>query len=136
DSAPLFSLPETEEEITHLAEPVNVPEPISRRVLANNLADYYGEDKSIRVFDGAGMVPANRIRVCDLSDHLGTWAHLPTGANEVALDPVLGRVAFAADQAAPPLVAFHYGLRPDPGGGGRGRPRRPGVGAGPLLSAA
>src|SRR5262249_59522275 len=131
DSAPLFSLPETEEEITHLAEPVNVPEPISRRVLANNLADYYGEDKSIRVFDGAGMVPANRIRVCDLSDHLGTWAHLPTGANEVALDPVLGRGAFAADQAAPPLVTFHYGFSAHLRGGGDHPPLAPAAPPGP-----
>ena len=34
----LFTRPERENEITHLAEPINVPEPISRRVLAQYLA--------------------------------------------------------------------------------------------------
>ncbi len=116
-SAPLFSLPETEDEITHLAEPVNVPEPIRRRVLANDLADYYGAGKSFFLTDGNGIVAANRIRVCDLSDQGSTWAHLPTGPDAVALDPVLGRVAFSQDQAPPPLVTFHYGFSADLGGG-------------------
>ena len=33
--APLFTRPQTEDTITHLAEPINVPLPISRRVLEN-----------------------------------------------------------------------------------------------------
>jgi hypothetical protein len=74
---PLFSLPETEDEFTHLAEPLNVPMPISRRMLAGESfppepvkaedrptwandyfpwpnqfhpsADYYGAGRSIRL---------------------------------------------------------------------------------------
>src|SRR5262245_41314814 len=107
-SAPLFNPPLTEDEFTHLAEPVNVPDRISRRVLSRNLADYYGRAVLI---DG---VAADKVRVCDLSDHNGTWAHLPKEG--VALDPVLGRVAFAADRDAP-LVTFHYGFGADLGGG-------------------
>jgi hypothetical protein len=107
-SAPLFNAPLTEDEFTHLAEPVNLPGRISRRVLSRDLADYYGRAVLI---DG---VPADQVRVCDLSDHNGTWAHLPEEG--VALDPVLGRVAFAADRDAP-LVTFHYGFSADMGGG-------------------
>lgn len=76
-NTPLFTSPETEDEITHLAEPINVPEPISRRVLDAYLADYYGvgEDglrKSIVLRTGAGddseVVDSSHIAVCNLSD--------------------------------------------------------------------
>ena len=33
----LFTRPETEDEVSHLAEPINVPEPISRRLLDAHL---------------------------------------------------------------------------------------------------
>ena len=39
---PLYNRPETEDQITHLAEPINVPMPISRRVLDRYLDTYYG----------------------------------------------------------------------------------------------
>jgi hypothetical protein len=39
---PLFTKPEAENEITHLAGPINVPEPITRRVLDRYLEAYYG----------------------------------------------------------------------------------------------
>ncbi|HQV13161.1 MAG TPA: hypothetical protein PKW52_17615, partial [Nitrospira sp.] len=38
----LFTRPQSEADITHLAQPLNVPEPISRRVLDTYLAQYYG----------------------------------------------------------------------------------------------
>jgi hypothetical protein len=38
---------EAEDEITHLADPINVPMPISRRILDAYLKDYYGRDKSL-----------------------------------------------------------------------------------------
>src|SRR6185369_3371918 len=40
----LYNNPETEDEITHLAEPINVPMPIIRRVLHRDLDQYYGVD--------------------------------------------------------------------------------------------
>ena len=43
---PLYNRPETEDQITHLAEPINVPMPISRRVLDRYLDTYYGVGKS------------------------------------------------------------------------------------------
>jgi hypothetical protein len=109
----LFTRPERENEITHLAEPINVPEPISRRVLAQYLPRYYGEGKSIAL-DGVDIAAIN---VCDLSDAGGgTWAHTPP-AGRIAVDPVLGRIFCGDPQAEPPRVTFHYGFSADMGGG-------------------
>ena len=86
----LFTRPEREEAITHLAEPINVPMPISRRVLAQYLAQYYGEQKSLWIRG----VDISAINVCNLSDAGGgAWAHTPP-AGRIAIDPVLGRIFF------------------------------------------
>ena len=109
----LFTRPEREDEITHLAEPINVPDPISRRVLAQHLAQYYGEEKSIAI-DGVDIASIN---ICNLSDAGGgAWAHIPP-VGRVAIDPVLGRIFCGDAQAAPPRVTFHYGFSADMGGG-------------------
>src|SRR5262249_13575184 len=125
---PLYTRPETEDQITHLAAPINVPMPISRRVLERYLETYYGVDKSLLLtVDGRDITPgdpsllspsppvqtlADLIRVCDLSDlhdasgHVIGWAHMPQDA--IAIDPVLGRLAFPI----PPRevqVTYHYG---------------------------
>ena len=113
---PLFTRPQTEGDITHLAEPLNVPAPISRRRLDTALADYYGEELSVCV-EG---VPWTDVAVCDLSDldAAGTaWAHTPPAAARVAVDPVLGRLAFRDAQETPPRVRFHYGFSAATGGG-------------------
>jgi hypothetical protein len=104
----LFTNPVTEDEVTHLAEPINVPAPISRRVLDAYLPKYYGEGESLS-FKG---VPIEEIIVCDLSG----WVRTPP-AGKVAIDPVLGRIAFADAQTEPPLVTFHYGFSYEMGGG-------------------
>ena len=107
---PLFTSPMTEDEITHLAEPLNVPDPISRRVLARARALYYGtragavgrrqrrsEHRAVR---RRRRGPRSDVVVCDLSDDGAAWAHVPpTGS--YAIDPVLGRIALAADRAVP-----------------------------------
>ena len=109
----LLTRPERENEIAHLAEPINVPEPISRRALAQYLRRYYGEGKSIAL-DGVDIAAIN---VCDLSDAGGgIWAHTPP-AGRIAIDPVLGRIFCGDPQAAPPLATFHYGFSADMGGG-------------------
>jgi hypothetical protein len=110
----LFTLPELEDEITHLAEPINVPAPIGRRTLDRELARYYGAGLSLSVqFDGT-LVPRADVVVCDLSE----WAHDPP-AGKVAIDPRLGRLAVAADVTLPGAidVTFHYGAAGDLGGG-------------------
>src|SRR5262245_1307518 len=95
----LYNQPETEAEITHLAEPINVPLPITRRVLDRDLDKYYGVEagdqlRSILLnLNGADVSlsdvansspPGPLIDVCDLSDITDSsgnvigWAHKPT----------------------------------------------------------
>lgn len=126
---PLYGEPRTEEEISHLAEPFDVPLPLSRRWLSAHQAHYYGPDRSLLVDVVDGSMPAT-VRVCDLSDTGGGWAHEPTpGSDTVAIDPVLGRVFFADPVAAnaTPVGTFHYGSALEIGGGGydRGDPPVP-----------
>src|SRR5205814_772369 len=108
----------------HIADEMNVPAPIRRRALEERPEDYYGEHKSLVVYrDGLNKpVPMEDIVVADLSG----WAYVPTGVR-VAIDPVLGRIAFAARRA--PLegvwVSYHYGFSADLGGGEYDRPVRP-----------
>jgi hypothetical protein len=129
---PLFISPRTEEDITHVAEALDVPLPITRRLLKAELDPLYGAGGSLRLqrrtAAGLTTVPQADIRACSLSDDPagppGTWAHEPQpGDTHVAVDPVLGRVAFAA---APPagekrLATFHYGSALAAGGGGYDR---------------
>ncbi len=113
NNTPLFTRPETEPTITHLAGHLNVPEPISRRRMFEFIEDYYGDGKSVSIQG----VAADRVRVCNLSDDGGGWAHTPPPAGKVAIDPVLGRIAFGDAQATPPLVTFHHGFSADMGDG-------------------
>jgi len=134
---PLYNLPETEDDIAHLAGPVNVPMPISRMVLKNDLETYYGKDKSILVYaNNSAVVPEeinmlasppaslnDLITVCNLSDVydsggvLTGWAHVPE--NKIAIDPFLGRLAFPANFPAPETVhvSYYYGFSAEMGGG-------------------
>lgn len=131
----LFTNPVTEDEITHLAEPINVPEPILRRVMSDRLALYCGTrpgpaaavdnaDPSIVLNVDGAEVARTDIVVCNLADDGTDWAHeAPSG--RYAIDPVLGRVAVAADLAAPTSVevTYHYGFSADMGGGEYSRAR-------------
>jgi hypothetical protein len=122
NDAQLHTRPEREEEITHLAEPINVPEPITRRRLKDQLDRYYGPERSLLVELDALPVPASDISVCDLSDGPAGWAHdAPLG--HVAIDPVLGRLALASDIAIPVrvLVTWHYGAPGEFAGGAYAR---------------
>jgi hypothetical protein len=115
---PLYRRPETEDEITHLAEPANVPEPLARRVLASRLAALYGASRSLALHVDGAEVPVGRVRVCDLRDDGATWAHLPAD-DVVAVDPELGRVALPATATAATTVevTFHHGFPSELGGG-------------------
>ena len=129
----LYNNPESEAEITHLAEPINVPMPFGRRILDSYLDTYYGPGKSLLVNVNGVDLPTHdtsppsgelTVCVCDLSDVDDgggniTWAHQPAG--KVAIDPVLGRIAFpiVSPPAAEPVVrvTYHYGFSAPMGGG-------------------
>lgn len=113
----LYNNPATETDITHLAEPVDVPQPLTRRVLNREKSVYYGIGKSVSIAVNNVDVPASDVDICDLSDVGTGWAHTP--AARIAIDPVLGRIALPT--AASPLssvrVTYSYGFSDDLGGG-------------------
>lgn len=82
---------------------------------------YYGVDRSFAIwaedwagFDGSEPVPLANIIPADLSG----WDYTPP-AKHVAVDPVLGRLAFPASQAPRKgvRVSYQYGFSADIGGG-------------------
>ena len=103
----LFNQPETEDEMTHLAEPQNVPGPISRGAAAANLAQL---GRSFQIETEKGTVHSDEIEICDLS----VWK---APAGQVGVDPVRGRFVLPANVKAPPLVSFRYGFAASIGGG-------------------
>ncbi|HEX5606795.1 MAG TPA: hypothetical protein VFY96_09790 [Candidatus Binatia bacterium] len=155
----LFNQPLAEAEISHLAEPLNVPMPISRRVLDRCFDTYYGLDaagalKSLLLnVNGTDVLPpegsavpvsppeltASDLVVCNLSDvkdaggNIIGWAHKPK--NKIAIDPVLGRIAFPENRPAPTTVtvSYHYGFSAAMGGGEYGR-ERTFIGSDPAVS--
>ena len=131
---PLFRLPITEKQITHIAEPTNVPDPINLRLMAravkaaatdDTVADDYGDRQSI-VLARPNVNPAKPpipvdvgdICVCDLRDVAAGWAHQTTlDANKIAIDPTLGRVLLGANISETIISTFHSGFSRAIGGG-------------------
>ncbi|QXE38317.1 hypothetical protein KQY30_32875 [Streptomyces sp. GMY02] len=116
NDTPLVTKPVPEPSATHVATVDNVPAYIRRRQLADRLADYYGPGKSftIRCDGREEPVPMSDLVVADLSD----WRYRPK-RGQVAVDPVLGRIAFGS-RSAPRQgvwVTYHYAFADDTGGG-------------------
>ncbi|MCX4677162.1 hypothetical protein OG413_17965 [Streptomyces sp. NBC_01433] len=116
NDSPLVTKPVPEPSATHIATVDNVPAFIRRRQLSDRLADYYGPGKSFTVWrDGQDEpVPMSDIVVADLSG----WRYRPK-LGQVAVDPVLGRLAFGS-RSAPRQgvwVTYHYAAGDDIGGG-------------------
>jgi hypothetical protein len=92
------------------------PQPIRRRRLAEDLAAYYGDGKSLQIWAGtpAKPVTADQIVVADLTD----WHYRPK-AGRVAVDPVLGRITFPPGPSLRRAVwvGYHYAFSDDIGGG-------------------
>ncbi|MFD8800543.1 hypothetical protein [Streptomyces atroolivaceus] len=112
----LVTRPVPEPSTTHIATIDNVPASISRRQLADRPADHYGPGKSFTVWrDGQDEpVPLSDIVVADLSG----WRYRPR-LGQVAVDPVLGRIAFGS-RSAPRRgvwVTYHHAFGDDTGGG-------------------
>jgi len=122
NDGPLCMRPEPEADPTHIAGEFNLPVPIRRRLFEEHKDQLYGEGKSIQIWKGvkAGKkivpqaVPLNQIVPTDLSD----WQYLPR-RGMVAVDPVLGRIAFPPRQFPKNgvWVSYHYGFSMDVGGG-------------------
>ncbi|SYX83998.1 hypothetical protein [Paenibacillus alvei] len=126
----LFTHPMTEGEFTELAKPLDVPEPISRHVLNTQLDEYYGKDRSLFLqidgsdFPAKGQHLSEALNVCNLSDVIDAqgniigWAHMPSIGEKIALDPVLGRLAFPPDRRPESVrVTFYSGFSMELGGG-------------------
>ena len=112
-AVPLFNAPPPEPSITSLAREFEVPAPLRRRALYDELearrangADepqWFGDEPVFEVWadTGAGLavVPLGELTVADLSDPpapTGTGWPRPVAPLTVAVDPVLGRLAFRA----------------------------------------
>ena len=125
----LFARPRTEEEISHIAEPFDVPIPLGIRWTSAHLDQYHGDELSFALteFDGEVPTPVTNVRICDLSDDPnvpGAWAHTPAaGDDHIALDPVRGRVLFVDPPAADieRVVSFCHANAVNIGGGGYDR---------------
>ncbi|WP_394437062.1 hypothetical protein [Streptomyces sp. SGAir0957] len=116
NDTPLVARPEPEPSPSHLAGADHVPAYLRRRALADGLTDHYGPGKSFTIWrDGheEPVAPAD-IVVADLTD----WTYRPR-RGQVAVDPVLGRIAFGS-RSAPRRgvwVTYHYAFADDTGGG-------------------
>ena len=118
---PLFIKPETQTEQTFIAEELSVPAAIRRFAFHHHLNSFYGPAKSLAIWadgwPGAGsdsLIPVSAIIPSDLS----LWQYTPP-AQQIAVDPRLGRIAFPPGQLPKKgvRVTYHYGFSADIGGG-------------------
>ncbi len=147
--APLFNPEQSEDEITHIAEPVNAPEPLRRRPLYRELeamrqalADgdgmgegvYFGKKPVLAAVKDGTPIPVREILICDLSDwrrpaDTKLYGTPPEPFDiQVAVDPVLGRLAFPVGSSLDGTtieVSYAYGFSADMGGGEYPRPDMP-----------
>jgi len=127
---PLYNRPRAEDDITHIADPDNVPGPLTRRRLSAHLARHYGERASaggprdnpepgLVLWVAGTLIERDQIRVCHLGDEAASWAHAPPPNGFYAIDPVLGRIALPADAPDPADVRLSWreGFSADIGGG-------------------
>jgi hypothetical protein len=130
NDTPLFARTQPEPDANHIADQSNLPVPIRRVAFERNLARYYGEGKSLRIWTGVSdngnylklvPVPLERIKPANLSD----WNRYRTPNGYVAVDPELGRIAFHPEETPRGVwVSYFYGFSADVGGGEYRRPLR------------
>lgn len=116
---PLFNVPRTDAGLADSAGPLDVPMPISRYTLNQDLADYYGDATSaasLRLFADRTVRPATAVCAGYLNDAGAEWAH-SAPAGMAVVDPELGRVAFDVAPAGPVTSSHAYGFGGDLGGG-------------------
>ena len=122
NDAPLFVKASPESDPAAIAEELNLPVPVRRRLLAESLDALYGENKSFYIW--TGVRKGNKVEKVPVPRHqivpanLSKWQYLPAPGT-VAVDPLLGRIAFPPG-AAPKhgvWVRYHHGFSADIGGG-------------------
>ncbi len=135
----LHTLPRQEASPYTIAEMINLPLPISIRMLRAPLRrpigaheDYYGLGKSLFVVtqygDKRAIVSADRVLVADLFNWNVDWSQHEC---DVVVDPELGRVAFPPNRAPDAVwTTYHYGRAAFIGGGEyervlEGQPQQP-----------
>jgi hypothetical protein len=147
----LFNRGHTEATLAHLATEADLPGPLRRRPLFDELealrggapgGDAYFADQPVLTvrLDGQTL-PAAKLRCCNLEDRDdgqgGIVWRQPREAGEVMFDPVLGRLSLHPDDAGKPLeAAFALGMPHDIGGGPYDRQGSVGAWIGPLLDSA
>jgi hypothetical protein len=143
---PLFhQATELPDDTITLAGPANVADRLTRHLLCHDIRAitepnpakrrppvYYGPGLSLAIYRDGALQDASDILVSDLSGADGAWANLgylsdpanlaklPTGANTIAIDPRLGRIAIPPPPAGttPSLSTFCcYGFNTAIGGG-------------------
>jgi hypothetical protein len=123
---PLYTRPQSTS--AHPPGKLNLPLPITRRGLecfeTNRATDtmtsgipyYYGDGKSFEIWTGSPrtLVDPSSIVVADLTD----WTYRPL-PGQVAIDPMLGRIAFPPTQTRRQgvWVTYNYAFSADMGGG-------------------
>jgi hypothetical protein len=124
--APLYVRPRPETDPDHIAEELNLPVPVRRRAFEGRPADYYGEGRSLAIWaEGWAGFPSDRPLPVEalVAADLSGWHYAPP-ARHVAVDPVLGRLAFPPGQLPRKgvRVSYQYGFSTDMGGGEYSRP--------------
>lgn len=121
NDAPLFVHPQPERCPTHIADELNLPAAIRRRAFEHRPGDYVGTDLSLSIkvdgwagFAGTDPVPVAQLLAADLTD----WRYVPPN-DFIAVDPVLGRLAFPTGQLPRKgvRVSYRQGFPADLGGG-------------------
>ena len=121
---PLFSQPPARASFSGLTTRIDVPEPIDYVEFGRSLRrpkspQFYGLADSICLIADGVPVPASQIVCANLSELApgGPWCTVPTG--RIAIDPELGRIAFARDLPLPESlrVNYSYGTAAEIGGG-------------------
>jgi hypothetical protein len=120
---PLFSHPPVRASFEKLTTRTDVPEAIDRIEFARSLRDpnapqFYGPLASFLLIADGVPVPASHIVCANLADRgSGIWCTVPAG--RIAIDPELGRIAFAPDLAMPESLRlnYSYGSAAEIGGG-------------------
>jgi hypothetical protein len=131
----LFAPGREELDPARLADESTVPRPIRRRAFEGRdgaSPDHYGEGKSLAIEVAANsratrpdsLIPRADIVPADLRG----WTYRPR-KGQVAVDPVLGRIAFAPGEEpeSDVWVSYFYGFSADLGGGEYERRLRPGA---------